>query len=402
MAQIDMLNRISIFSLSGPWGPAGTSSWIKCCIRFPDDYPEVARPHLTVKESPNVADQMIQQVCVQLDRIFEAYLEHQRSSLEAVLLYLLGDRDLEQSLLWLKTRLKSEIDVPQNSAESSSDEDDRLDSNEKLTASNTQYNVPLPKACGALWADDGRLVCFFPQRQEKAASSLVDDLSLKLIGQKSMFEGFGRLGQGVSSLKRPPTTTTSGSGDSDFEDISSSSDSSTSSDGMIAPGQLFLPSMAWPGGHLEGLHDQSNDDKQRSLGAMDESTTQSGGNYVSIHDCHDLLPSKQDLAQEYILSSDQQTCCTHNALVAAEHGAHDLAAVWSLVELILKKDVPLDVFKPNNDETILVAARRAVRPSSTNDSAVDLSYDMAEELKECAAVKWGGHPFGNRWLMDSM
>ena len=401
MAQIDMLNRITVLSLSGPWGPAGTSSWIKFCIRFPDDYPEVARPQLTVEESPNIADQMIQQISNRLDRIFEAYLEHQRSSLEAVLLYLLGDRDLEQSLLWLKTRLKSETDVPQNSAESSSDEDDRLDLNENLTASNTQYNVPLPKACGALWADDGRLVCFFPQRQEKATSSLVDDLGLKFIGQKGVFEGFGRLNQGLQGSRRPPTTTTSGSGDSDFEDISSSSDSSASSDGILAPGQLFLPSMAWPGGALEGLHEKSIDDMQRSLGAMDESTTQSGGNYISIHDCHDLLPSKQDLAHEYILSSDRQKCCAHNALVAAEVGAHDLAAVWSLVESILKKDVPLDIFKPNNDETIAVAARSAVGPLSTNDSAVDLSYDMGEDLK-CATVKWGGHPFGNKWLVDSM
>ena len=396
-----MLNRIAVFSFSGPWGPGGNSSWIKCCIQFPDDYPEVARPQLIVKESPSIAEQLIQQISNGVDRIFEAYLEHQRNSLEPVLLYLLGDRDLEQSLLWLKTRLKSEIDVPQNSAESSSDEDDRLDSNEKLTASNTQYNVPLPKACGALWADDGRLVCFFPQRPEKAAS-LVENLSLKFINQHGMFEGFGRLNQGFPGSRRLLTTTTSGSGESDFEDVSSSSDSSTSSDGMISPGQLFLPSMGWPGGALEGLHEKSIDDMQRSLGAVDESTTQSGGNYISIHDCHDLLPSKQDLAQEYILSSDQQKCCTHNALVAAERGAHDLAAVWSLVELILKKDVPLDILKPNNDETILVAARRAARPLSTNDSAVDLSYDMAEESLEYAMVKWGGHPFGNRWLVDSM
>lgn len=374
---------------------------MKCCIRFPDGYPEVACPQFTVKESPNIADQLIQQIFNGVDRMFEAYLECQRSSLEAVLLYLLGDRDLEQSLLWLKTRLKSETDVPQNSAESSSDEDDQLDPNEKLTASNTQYNVPLPKACGALWADDGRLVCFFPQRQEKAAS-LVDDLGLKFVGQKSMFEGFGRFNQGFSGSKRPPTTITSGSGESDFEDISSSSDSSTSSDGMIAPGQLFLSSIAWPSGTLEGLHDQSIDDMHRSLGAVDESTTQSGGNYISIHDCQDLLPSKQDLAHEYILSSDQQRCCTHNALIAAERGAPDLADVWSLVELILKKDVPLDILKPDKVENILVAARRAVRPLSTNDSAVDLSYDMAEESQECATVKWGGHPFGSRWLVESM
>ena len=396
-----MLNRVIVLSLVGPWGSAGNSSWIKCHIQFPDSYP-LERPRFAVKESPNTTDQQVAQLSNDIELILAAYLGGQRNSLEAVILYLLGESDLDHSLLWLRTRMNSELDVPHNSAESSSDEDDRLDTNDALTASNTQYNVPLPKACGALWADDGRLVCFFPRRLEKL-TSLVDTLSLKFVGQMGRFEGFGRLDQGLLAQKRPPTANTAESGDSDFEDSSSSSDTSRSSDGIVAPGQLFMPSMAWHGGPSEGPPEQSVDEMHGSIGAVWDTESGLSSNYLSIHDCHDVLPFKQSLARRYILFAEPQTCCAYNSRVAAEDGAQDVADVWSLVELILKKEVPLDIMQhPHSTESILVAARRAARPLRMEDSAIDLSYDMAEDVQECASVKWGEHPFGSRWLVDSL
>lgn len=389
-----MLNRVIVLSLLGPWGSAGTSSWIKCRIQFPIGYPEVERPRFAVKESPNTTDQQLERISNDMELILTVSLEGQRNSLEAVILYLLGENDLDQSLIWLRTRLNSELDAPHKSAESSSDEDD----NEALTVSNTQYNVPLPKACGALWADDGRIVCFFPK-----PTSLLDTLSLKVVSQKGKFEGFGRLDQGLLAQKRPPTTTTAESGDSDFEDSASSPDTSTSSDGMVAPGQLFMPSMAWHGGVSEGPLEKYIDGTNRPNGAAGDTDSGLRSNYISIHDCHDILPSKQSLARKYILFAEPQQCCAHNSRVAAEDGAQDVADVWSLVELILGNEVPLDIMQqPQSSKSILVAARRAAHPLRTTDSAIDLSYDLAEDVQECASVKWGHHPFGSKWLINSM
>ena len=400
-----MLNRVVTLSLMGPWSFAGTSTWIKCRIQFPDTYPESAGLMLTIKESPNTTDEQLQRIDHEIQLITKAYVARQLSSLEAIIHYLLGERDLNRSLLWLATRPDGELDVPHNSAESSSDEDDQLqssqiDMNENLIASNAQYNVPLAKACGAFWADDGRLVCFFPQRREKS-NPLMGKLSLKTANQKGVFEGFGRLEQNPAVTKRSFTLDTSDSGDSEFECLSSLSNSSTSSYGVNPSGQLFMPSMAWHIGALETLNDQSVDESYRSTGAFGDNPLGSSANYVSIHDCHDLLPSKQRLAEEYIISRDHQECCSHNSRVAAEFGEQDTADIWSLVKLIIRKQVPFEIVQDHlKDESIVIAARRAVHPLQRKDSAVDLSYDLTEVAAE--TVQWGGHPFGSRWLVDSL
>ena len=392
-------------SLMGPWSSTGTSTWIKCRVQFPDTYPETAALMLTIKESPNTTDEQLKRIDHEIQLITKAYVARQLSSLEAIIHYLLGERGLNRSLLWLATRPDGDLDVPHNSAESSSDEDDQLqssqiDMNESLVASNAQDKVPLAKACGAFWADDGRLVCFFPQRREKS-NPLTGKLNLKTANQKGVFEGFGRLDPNSVVTKRPPTLDTSDSGDSEFESLSSLSNSSTSSYGGNASGQLFMPLMTWHIGALETQNDQSVDESYRSSGAVGDNPPGLSANYVSIHLFDDLLPSKQKLAEEYIISKDHQECCSHNSHVAAEFGAQDIADIWSLVKLIIRKQVPFEILQDHHkDESIIAAARRAVHPLQTRDSAIDLSYDLTEPAAE--TVQWGGHPFGSRWLVDSL
>lgn len=389
----------------GPWSLTGAPTWIKCRVQFPDTYPETAGLMLTIKESPNTTDEQLKRIDHEIQLITKAYVARQLSSLEAIIHYLLGERGLNRSLLWLATRPDGDLDVPHNSAESSSDEDDQLqssqtDMNENLVASNAQDNVPLPKACGAFWADDGRLVCFFPRRREKS-NLLTGKLNLKTANQKGVFEGFGRLDQNSVVTKRPPTLDTSDSGDSEYECLSSLSNSSTSSYGANPSGQLFMPFMTRHIGALETLNDQSVDESYRSTGAVGDNPPGSSANYVSIHVCDDLLPSKQKLAEEYIISGDHQGCCSQNSHVAAEFGAQDIADIWSLVKLIIRKQVPFEIVQDHRkDESIVVAARRAAHPLQTRDSAIDLSYDLTEPAAE--TVQWGGHPFGSRWLVDSL
>lgn len=401
-----MLNRVVVLGLMGPWGPMGTSSWMKCCIRFPDGYPETAEPVFAIQESPSLTDGQIKHISNEVHSILKAYLTRQLSSLQALILYLLGERDLEQSLLWLAKIPDGELNVPHNSSESSSDEEDQLEEDQlginqnQLVASNAQYNVPLPKACGALWADDGRLVCFFPRRPEKT-DFFLSKLKSKAGSQTGIFERFGHLHPDLMVPKRPRMANLSESENSDSDYLSSSSETSSSS--QSSSGHLFVPSMAWHSGAFEGPRDQSVDESYRSSGAVGDSYIGSNSNYIAIHACQDLLPSKKTFAREYMLSQDHAKCCVYNSRIAAESGAQDIADVWALVEVIIRKEVPVETIQyPRKGESIMAAARRAAHPLRTRDSAIDLSFDLTEDLPEVQSVKWGGHPLGNKWLVDSM
>ena len=378
---------------------------MKCRFHFPDGYPDAAEPVFAILESPSLTDEKIRHISSEVQWILKAYLARQLSSLQAIVLYLLGERDLEQSLLWLAKIPDGELNVPHNSSESSSDEEDQLEDghsgidHNQFVASNVQYNVPLPKACGALWADDGRLVCFFPRRPEKA-DPFVTKLKSKAGSQTGIFERFGHLNPDLMAPRRPRMADLSESENSDSDYLSSSSESSSSSQ---SSGHLFVPSMAWHSGTFEGPRDPSVDESYRSSGAVGDSYLGSNSNYIAIHACHDLLPSKKTLARDYMLSKDHQMCCLNNSRVAAESGAQDIADVWSLVAVMIRKEVPMEIIQhPHKGETILAAARRVAHPLRTRDSAIDLSFDLTEDLPEAQSVKWGGHPFGNKWLVDSM
>ena len=353
-------------------------------------------------------------------------MSHQRSSLEAMLRYLLGERNLEECLLWLKKRQESvDLESTQDLAVSSSDEEDESlgryageqaesmgASDSMIAVSNAHYNVPLPKACGALWAGDGRLVCFFPSKQEKESSLL--DLSIRASdrssgSRKNVFEDFGRLHNDSSRQKRGSSTLeTIESGGSDPEYSSAfSSSSSSSSDNMGLPRHHFMPSMAWRGDVFEAHQRPAIDDSQKSSGdtGFAKSTMMSSGNYVAIHGLTQLLPAKKHHAEGYTVH-DGSSSCAHNSCIAREGGDPDLADVWSFVELIIKEEVPLELkVIPESEAPVVVIARRTASELKPRDSAIDLSFDATQEERKPSqrgSVKWGNHPLGRRWFIDSL
>lgn len=357
-------------------------------------------------------------------RITASFVSRQRSSLEPVLRYLLGEQSVEESLLWLRKRHESvDLDSTQDLDLSSSDEDEDalgrypdsqasiLEVSDPLVAvSNAQYNVPLPKACGALWADNGCLVCFFPPKPEKEPSLL--DLNLKSADRSSkyrnpIFEGFGRLQSSSSRQKRAASTLeTIESGDSDFEDSSSSSSSSSfSSDGTGLARHHFMPSMAWHGESSELPAGATVDESQKSSGdsGLGKSTVWKGTNFVSIHELSDLLPAKLRLAQKYAIGY-RSTDLARNAQIAREEGDLDLADVWSFIKLLLEHKIPLELMKyPRSNQSVMIIARRAVSALKAKDSAIDLSFDAEEDRKmptAQASIKWGSHPFGRQRFVD--
>ena len=410
-------------SLSGPWGPGNDATYLKSRIEFPLTYPDSASPTFSFEKTASLSDETLSKIYADIGLVTASFVSRQRSSLEATLRYLLGEQTLEESLLWLKKRESMDLDSTRDLDSSSSDDDDEIvgrygdpqanileASDPMIATSNAQYNVPLPKACGALWADDGRLVCFFPSKSEQESSLL--EMSIRASDRssrkgKTMFEGFGRL-QNTSSRQRRHASTleTIESGDSDFEESSTSSDSSSSSDEFGLPQHHFLPTMAWRGNMLETTPGVSLDDSQKSSGGsgLEKSSTSKGSMFISIHAFADL-PAKQGLAKKYVIRKGSISA-VQNAQVARESGNSDLADVWSFVDLLLQDMVPLELIgSPRDNNSIMIVARRAVSRVKAKDSAIDLSFDDLQEQKtpiKSASAKWGNHPFGRRWFVDSL
>lgn len=415
-------------SFSGPWGPEQSPTYVKAHIEFPSHYPDAAPPSVFLENTAAIDEDVESKISLDVAVITASFVSRQRSSLEAILHYLLGEQGVEESLLWLKKRHESvDLDSTRDldlDPSSSDEDDDALGtysdpqasilevSGPLTTVSNAQYNVPMPKACGALWADNGCLICFFPPKLEKEPSLL--DLGLKSSDRsskyrKTIFEGFGRLRSRSSRQKRAASTLeTIESGDSYIDDTSSSSsDSSSSEEEIDLARDHFMPSMAWRGDSSEAHPGATTDESQKSSGdsGLDKPTASKGGNFVSIHELSDLLPAKQRLAQRLMIGN-RSTGLVHNAQIARDEGDLDLADVWSFVHLLLQRKVPLELMQyPSTNQSVVVVARRAASGLKARDSAVDLSFDSKKDKRPptaSASVKWGSHPFGSRWFVNRL
>lgn len=412
-----------IVSCSGPWGVDNSPVYTKIRLEFPRDYPEKATPIISLEKTMAMKSDILQKISSETQSVADAYLSRQRSSLEAILRYLLGEQSLEDSILWLKERSDhTDLDLSQDLALSSSDEDDEdADrymnaqgqgmnmSDDMLATLNAGYNVPQPRTCGALWSDDGRLVCFFPSKDGKSQSLL--DLSLKGSERSSrshriLSEGFGRLyDRSLIPKKIAPALETIESNESDSESLStSSSGSSSSSEISGIPCHHLISSIAWRGDISETQRAVSVDESQKSSGGtgITKILKPKSANFISIHNFTNLLPSRKMLALQYSL--DRFDSFTQNAKIAAKNSDHDLADAWEFIDLILRKEIPLiSTQHPYKDESILVAVRRTLPDINRRDSAIDLSYDARQDVK-CSAkgsVKWGIHPFG-RMLVQKL
>lgn len=405
--------RFAKVSFTGPWGPKTSSAHIRARIDFPQDYPETEAPILSMDKPTSMTQEIFHTIASDVQSLAEAYMFEQKNSLEAIFRYLLGESDLNDALSWLKPKLTQDIIY------SSSDEDDEdvgtfvntqtsvMDmADSALGISNAQYNVPLRRTCGASWANDGRVVCFFPV-VENSLSILDSSLRGTEISpryHKNMFEGFGRLHNKSSAPKtKISTLQTIESDDSGYDDsLTSSAGSSESSEIVEEPQYHLIPSIARLANPSDTQRAMSAEDSQRSSGIVGfvKSSGSKKVNFISIHDWREFLPSKHALAKKYFLSGPK--CCSMNAKIAAHMGMQDLSDAWELVDLIMRDEVPLAIRDhPYGGESVLIVARRALAPRSRSDSAVDISYDTPDEEQQRnlkGGIKWAGHPFGRQLL----
>lgn len=415
---VDIRQRKATISLNGPWGVEGASLFLKVDIKFPVNYPTHSMPSFNIQKTAGVTDELAANLAAELRTISETYLSVQRGCLEGAVRYLLGENTLEESIAWILGESGDTIKSPVNGGlEGESSDEDEVGlshsqelgmSSELLRPVNANVMVPVAKACGALWANDGRLVCFFPPKKDKSVSAM-ENLGFKEMARLSradkVFGGFGRLqanspGPQISTI---PSTEGNTSDDSDESDAGSSSSSGSSDTLSVLQNRFPTPRMWRSGGSL-GLHrPQSTDNSQMStVGGVVAKQSETPKNVVSIHDFNDLLPSKRELAKKYHISGKGTEVCAYNASVALDAGYHELARIWGLVKLILQTQ---EVAPAAHDTGLTGQAVR--KQSKRRDSAVDLTYDAKIQDKGLTrssnnVVQWGNHPFGGQWLLPSL
>ena len=425
--EADVSTRHVRVSLNGPWAPDGRLAFLQLRLDFPQDYPEASPPTFQLEHTSSLPEKKFVEIENGLRTIAAGYLVHRRGCLEAVLSYLLGERDIQESTDWL-TRGESPGDS-EAQEESSSDEEDALlgdpgpgeSQNLEMEDSmgsgilGTNTNVPLPRKCSALWAPDGRLVCFFPPKEEQRSMLqhvAFGDSSRPRSGRE-IFEGFGRLHTDSPDLILKNRNVVEGEIiDSDGSDAESSTSSSSSSSSSGGPDMLpthFQPPAAWHGGSLriQKMKTHSTDGSlPTSNGLARRMVFSKNKTIIALHTVDDVLPSKRDLAQEYLLFGEGQALCAHNSGVALKHELPDIADIWGLIGLILTDSVPLSLLSINGgSESVAVLAQRALVRINRIDSGLDLSFDEPNGIldpHERSLVKWGNHPFSGNWLVQRL
>ncbi|KAF2839815.1 hypothetical protein M501DRAFT_737379 [Patellaria atrata CBS 101060] len=422
---VDVQQRTATVSMNGPWGGDGRPVFVRITLQFPPDYPKDAAPEYKLEKTTSaISDETIAKMQTEIYSIIEMYKVRKRGCLEAIVSYLVGERGLEESysLLSIEEGLDGEIVIPP-ADESSSDEEDavgpginggqthdlEMSGTDLMGSVSANANVPLPKQCGAFWAADGRLVCFFPPKPPPKPLFDLETLrnNDRMPSSRNIFEGLARLHNPSPGSKSKDISTVDGDDDgmatSDGSWTSSSSSSSdTSSDGIGGLPGRFQPPAAWRGATLRFQRTSQHS----SAGYV--SRTESGNvkSIISIHTPAEFLPVKKELAEEYELFGDGPAVCIHNADVAKRYGYDDLAGIWHLVKHILCKDVPLEIMPQTiRKEQILVLARRSLVHIKRKDSGLDLSFDEPESVskpKLTGRIKWGTHPFAGRWLIPAL
>jgi hypothetical protein len=410
---VDMRQRKISISLNGPWGAEGASLFLKVDIKFPVSYPKNAIPTFSFQKTAAVTDELAARITAELRTIAETYMSRKRGCLEGAVRYLLGESTLEESIAWILGETGDHVKSPVNGdleAESSDEDEVGMTQSQELGMSsellrpvNANVMVPVAKGCGALWANDGRLVCFFPPKKDKS-TSLFDNIGFKEMSRLSrndkVFEGFGRLQTSSPGPRMTGTITSTDDGASDYSDDSyseTSSSSGSSSDILSGLPARFQAPQTWRSAGSIGIYrPRSTDHSQRSTGgAATAKSADTARNVVSIHDLSDLLPVKRDLASKYRICGKGTDVCAHNAAVALDAGCYELAQIWGLIKLILHVRR-----KPSSALQSSMGLKHLSKEDGINSSQV-LGVGPYKDIAG-SIIRWGDHPLGSHWLVPAL
>jgi len=410
---VDVRQRKITISLNGPWGAEGASLFLKVDIKFPVSYPKTSIPTFSVQKTAAVTDELEARIKAELRTIAETYMSRKRGCLEGAVRYLLGESSLEDSIAWILGETGDHVKSPLNGdleGESSDEDEVGMTQSQELGMSselmrpvNANAMVPVARECGALWANDGRLVCFFPPKKDKS-TALFDNIGFKEMSRLSrndkVFEGFGRLQTSSPGPRMTGTMTSTDDGVSDYSDDSyseTSSSSGSSADILSGLPTRFQPAQTWRSAGSIGIYrPRSTDHSQRSTGgAATAKSADTARNVISIHDLSDMLPVKRELAKNYRICGKGTDVCAHNAAIALDAGCYELAQIWGLIKLIMH--VRRKPGSPLQPRTWLNRMSKEDRINSSQVLGVGTYKDIAGSI-----IRWGDHPLGSHWLVPAL
>ncbi|KAI3330676.1 WD repeat-containing protein [Ustulina deusta] len=408
-------------SLRGPWGENGDTIYIKVKVDVPTKYPTARAPQFIIEKSALMGDQTYKKLDHDVNQLASQSSRQRQNCLGVAFSYLLGEIDLSNSDTFFKNVRDLDDDFGDIDDESSSEEENNdipaggsATLSQELTASTeldatlapvTRPTVPpIPRTCGGRFSNDGRLVCFFPTKDEKARVLFTPTEGFRERRKdEPTFASFGRLQQDSTPPRHrnlnDETSTAEDQSDSETSDDSSSSSDSEATylnkiNAWYLPGRRFRKA-------LSGTHSMHSSGGGTGIGtgtgtAASRRRMAKPKSIVSIHNFARDLPSKRELAREYLIFGDGADVCEHNALVAQKYGRYDLVDVWRYAALLLRKDIPLELLaQGKQQDTILVIAKDAVGRFGDNRLS-----DGSDSNILTGRVKWGHHPLAKHLIND--
>jgi WD40 repeat protein len=256
-------------------------------------------------------------------------------------------------------------------------------------------NVPLPKACGALFAPNGQLLTFFPpklrpnsaQGRTILAEHEPNGRRRKAHRVSRVFPSFGNFGAGASSRE-------TGDESSSSELYGSSVQSDEQWPQITLPQASFQSQQSWRTKASTPKVGYGVQTEQANIII----------NVYEINDVSTLCTSQRVLAKQYRIlpnaSESRADMCDYNSAAAQAAGLQDTAYIWDLIAMLLSDKVPLQLLSDESSgRDVLVVARNA-KTLTRSDSGVNLRNN-ADGMHSFGQLRWAGSPFGASWLVRS-
>lgn len=390
----------------GPWGWGKSQVHLRCLVTYPDNYLGQSPPSMRLAENAMIENEYAAKLTDEAAEIFGQCARDGRPALELVLRYLLGEHDRDGIFRLIKnTSVPKSNSFPLDQYDSSDDDEDDGDidtrglelSDGALANSNATFNVPLPRTCGGLWANDGNLWCFLTTNEEQP-QSILDAFALPGAPRVSRepskaHASFGRLSR--TSGGRHPLGSVANAADNTSSDETDDSSSSDTSDIMHFQQPRFVSPL--PGRHKDESHSHQQSKGQSSGGSHWSSSGLKAsqahhlapGSIVTIVDTHEHIPQSHQVGERYLFSAGVLECCRHNSSVAECMGDRDIAVAWLLLSLVLKD-------QRNSEDTRVLS-----QPWSVEQKHPECATVSSANQRFTGTV-WGQHPFGSPWLLKSI
>lgn len=267
--------------------------------------------------------------------------------------------------------------------------------------------TPLPKGCGAVWGNNGLLICFFIKKENEEKDKTETEVSgpeakgyygtNKIISRSLNSQDGANADDSDTELSGSETSLqTSMSSDDSFSNdwdellqhdiLTRSRVQGFFKDSMRVGDNFFsisehksITAVTGSAGGSASYNKSSAHGDHTSRGKRRKKTSRSINNTISVIDFSRLIPDKIELASSYrVLGDTAESLARHNGEVAQYYGHSDLAEAWKVLELVLGKG-SLNSSKNTGDPHCLNAF-----------SSVPIS------------ILWGDHPFGSTWLIENL